>query len=113
MTLTAEALETIEKHANVLKAARVSASEGSVSIGALNAARQNYDDVSQPETLLSIIAEVRRLRDLDTKEVALLRDVLYYADSVCGMLRQGGWPGKAEALESRIKAVIDFDKENA
>jgi hypothetical protein len=41
--------------------------------------------------------------------IELLRNVCHYADSVCGMLRQGGWPGKAEALESRIKAVIDFD----
>jgi hypothetical protein len=29
------------------------------------------------------------------------------------MLRGGGWPGKAEALESRIKAVIEFDEAQA
>jgi hypothetical protein len=50
------------------------------------------------------------LVEQDERElIELLRNVCHYADSVCGMLRQGGWPGKAEALESRIKAVIDFD----
>ncbi|HVM91378.1 MAG TPA: hypothetical protein VMT67_01130 [Terriglobales bacterium] len=56
----------------------------------------------------ALIAEVRALRDRNQ----LTQNVVLYADSVCGMLRQGGWPGKAEALESRIKDVIDFDKEN-
>jgi hypothetical protein len=61
-----------------------------------------------PKNILELVAEVRRLRERD----ALLFSVCVYADSVCGMLRQGGWPGKAEALEGRIKAVIEFDKEN-
>lgn len=74
---------------------------------------REYLEGVTPETVLALIAEVRALRERETEEIALLRDVCHCADSVCGMLRQGGWPGKAEALESRIKAVIDFDKENA
>jgi hypothetical protein len=49
----------------------------------------------------------------DPTLIELLRNVCRYADSVCGMLRQGGWPGKAEALEARIKAVIDHDAASA
>ena|GEM_PF-2372040 len=48
----------------------------------------------------------------DPHLVKLLRNVCHYADRVCGMLRSGGWPGKAEALESRIKAVIEYDTAN-
>ena len=44
-----------------------------------------------------------------TGRMALLDRVCHYADSVSGMLRQGGWPGKADTLERLIKAVIDFD----
>jgi hypothetical protein len=69
---------------------------------------QDYCRVTGPAYILDLIAEVRRLR----ARSALADSVSHYADSVCGMLRQGGWPGKAEALESRIKAVIDFDKES-
>lgn len=43
----------------------------------------------------------------DTRaELDALEQVSRYADSVCDMLRQGGWPGKAEALEQRIRAAI-------
>jgi hypothetical protein len=60
-------------------------------------------------TILTLIAEVRALRERNQ----LTQNVVRYADSVCGMLRGGGWPGKAEALESRIKAVIEFDEAQA
>jgi ribosomal protein L16 Arg81 hydroxylase len=76
-----------------------------------------------------MIAELRKLRaelnDFTTaagemnQEVVRLREksrlmdnACCYADSLIGMLRQGGWSGKADALEARIKAVIDFDKEH-
>lgn len=71
-------------------------------------ANQEFIATANPTEILGLVAEVRRLRERD----ALLFNVCHYADSVCGMLRQGGWPGKAEALGMRIKAVIDFDKEN-
>lgn len=69
---------------------------------------QRYLRVTGPAYVSDMVEEIRRLRQRET----LLFQVATYADSVCGMLRQGGWPGKAEALESRIKAVIDFGKEN-
>lgn len=68
-----------------------------------------FCDATTPAAILELCAEVRALRERER----LLDSVCHYADSVCGMLRQGGWPGKAEALESRLKAVIDFDKEKA
>lgn len=68
-----------------------------------------FCDATTPAAILELCAEVRRLRQRET----LLFQVATYADSVCGLLRQGGLPGKAEALESRIKAVIDFDTEKA
>ncbi|MDR6421303.1 hypothetical protein J2801_003591 [Paraburkholderia phenoliruptrix] len=58
-----------------------------------------------PANVLALIAEVRALRERNR----IAQEVVWYADSVCGMLRQGGWAGKAEALENRIKAVIVFD----
>ena len=67
-----------------------------------------YCAAANPATILALIAEVRASRDRNK----LAQNVVLYADSVCGMLRQGDWPGKAEALERHIKAVIDFDKEN-
>jgi hypothetical protein len=67
---------------------------------------QDYCRATNPETMLELIYEIRRLNIRNS----LLDDVSRYADSICGMLRQGGWPGKADALESRIKAVIDFDE---
>ena len=68
-----------------------------------------FAEACKPKSILELCAEVRRLRQRET----LLFQVATYADSVCGLLRQGGLPGKAEALESRIKAVIDFDTEKA
>jgi hypothetical protein len=43
----------------------------------------------------------------DDPEVDPVKALCYYADSMCGILRQHGYPGKAEALESRIRVVMD------
>jgi hypothetical protein len=37
---------------------------------------------------------------------AALERVSHYADSTCGMLKEGGWFGKAEALELQIAEAI-------
>ena len=64
---------------------------------------------SSPEALASERAANALLTEENerlTRERDALEQVARYADSVCGMLRQGGWPGKAEALEERIRAAI-------
>lgn len=43
------------------------------------------------------------------RKVELLEQVAHYADLCCAFLRDGGYAGKADALASRIKAVIDLD----
>lgn len=57
-------LDRLEAAANRMKGARSAAREGAVSIiRALNAAKQEYDDASEPDILLALIAEVRALRE--------------------------------------------------
>lgn len=56
-------LDQLEAAANRMKSARSAAREGAVSIGALNAAKQEYDDASEPDIFLALIAEVRTLRE--------------------------------------------------
>jgi hypothetical protein len=167
MTLTAETLETLESIAKAAPSGRwevwTSNSWRRVMAQSPNSVRtvqvivpcvhphDNHPDLMfgpgvkewlegvTPDALLSLIAEVRRLRErleiddrhgydgiycrdetirLQDAEIARLKaraelmlDVVWYADGVVGMLRHSGYPGKAEALSSRIKAV--FDKENA
>jgi hypothetical protein len=77
--------------------------------GFANAENEAYALAANPASILELVAEVRALRERNQ----LTQNVVRYADSVCGMLRGGGWPGKAEALESRIKAVIEFDEAQA
>ena len=43
------------------------------------------------------------------RKVELLEQVAHYADLCCAFLRDAGYAGKADALTSRIKAVIDLD----
>jgi hypothetical protein len=70
--------------------------------------RHGYDGIyCRDETIRLQDAEIARLK----ARAELMLDVVWYADGVVGMLRHSGYPGKAEALSSRIKAV--FDKENA
>ena len=45
------------------------------------------------------------------RKVELLEQVAHYADLCCAFLRDAGYVGKADALTSRIKAVIDLDGE--
>lgn len=64
---------------------------------------------SSPEALASERAANAILTEENarlTRERDALEQVSRYADSVCGMLREGGWPGKAEALEERIRVAI-------
>lgn len=56
-------LDQLESAANRMKSARSAVREGAVSIRALNAAKQEYDDASEPDILLALIAEVRALRE--------------------------------------------------
>jgi hypothetical protein len=81
---------------------------GSKAYAAMFEANASFVAAANPAAILELCAEVRRLREL----ARLQSETVRYADSVCGMLRSGGWPGKAEALEARIKAVIKFDEEN-
>lgn len=55
-------LDALEAAADALKSVRAAYLAGYASIGALNVARQNYDDATQPDAILSLIAEVRALR---------------------------------------------------
>lgn len=64
-------LDQLEAAANRMKSARSAAREGAVSIRALNAAKQEYDDASEPDILLALIAEVRALRE-DVQAAKLL-----------------------------------------
>jgi hypothetical protein len=36
-----------------------------------------------------------------------LENLIYYADTAAGILKENGWPGKAEALESRYMKIAD------
>ena len=55
-------LDEIEKWAKTLNTITDKRRRGEdVAIGEINNARQNYDDVSQPQAILELIAEVRRL----------------------------------------------------
>lgn len=62
--MTIPNLEELERIAKAFHAVRLKAKSIGVSIGEINAARQAYDDVSQPETVLALIAEVKRLNDV-------------------------------------------------
>lgn len=111
MTIDLDKLEELAKAVGAGPAAQKSADPILRNMGRLehdDAIRNLFRELT-PANILALIAEVRALRERNR----LAQNAILYADSVCGMLRQGGWHGKAEALESRIKAVIDFDKENA
>jgi hypothetical protein len=50
---------------------------------------------------------LRKLEALQ-KEVDALRNVAMYADTCALFLKEGGWFGKAQALEHRIKEAYDL-----
>jgi sugar phosphate isomerase/epimerase len=56
-------LDEIERAAKALQAVYGKLRSEGVTVGELNAARQAYDDVSTPDVVLALIAEVRALRE--------------------------------------------------
>lgn len=84
------------------KAAHVSASETHEIADFVHAAIALLSKLRAP------VADERAAFHL-ARKVELLEQVAHYADLCCAFLRDAGYAGKADALTSRIKAVIDLD----
>lgn len=71
-------------------------------------ARRNVETRIAAELASAPVAGERAMGRL-IRKTEILAQVAHYADLCCAFLREAGYEGKADALASRIKSVIDFD----